>query len=192
MADIVECNAESARRAAEMLRAGGVVAFPTDTVYGVGCDPYNADAVRRVYRIKGRDASKPLPVLVRSAEVARGIGRMGDEAAALASRHWPGPLTIIVEVTDRALAGSMGLPGSVAVRVPGGRCISRLLDMCDMVTGTSANRSGEPSPVRAADVTIRCDMVLDGGAAPRGAESTILDGRPGGGLRVVRRGALEV
>ena len=100
--------------------------------------------------------------------MARGIGRMGDEAAALASRHWPGPLTIIVEVTDRALAGSMGLSGSVAVRVPGGRCISALLDTCDMVTGTSANRSGEPSPVRAADVTIRCDMVLDGGRrAPR-------------------------
>lgn len=188
----VRCGPGSVERAARIVREGGVVAFPTDTVYGVGCDPYNREAILRIYEIKGRDRSKPLPVLVSSAEVAAGIGHMGPGAAALAARYWPGPLTIILEVADAALAASMGLAGGIGVRVPGGGCVSMLLGMCGMVVGTSANVSGEPSPVRADDVRIECDMLLDGGAIPGGTESTIVDARTDGGMSVVRRGALEV
>ncbi|MCE2509064.1 MAG: threonylcarbamoyl-AMP synthase [Nitrosopumilaceae archaeon] len=188
----VRCGSRSVERAAGTIRDGGVVAFPTDTVYGVGCDPYNREAVLRIYEIKGRDRSKPLPVLVASAELAAGIARMGPGAAELAARYWPGPLTIVLEVTDRALAASMGLAGSIGVRVPGGGCVSMLLGTCGMVVGTSANVSGEPSPVRADDVHIGCDMLLDGGAIPGGTESTIVDGRTDGGMSVVRQGALEV
>ena len=188
----MRCGPGSAERAARTIRDGGVVAFPTDTVYGVGCDPYNREAVLRIYDIKGRDRSKPLPVLVSSVDVAAGIARMGPGALELAARYWPGPLTIILEVTDGALAASMGLAGSIGVRVPGGGCVSMLLGMCGMVVGTSANISGEPSPVRADDVHIGCDVLLDGGATPGGTESTIVDARTDGGMSVVRRGALEV
>ncbi len=188
----VRCGPGSAERATRTIRDGGVVAFPTDTVYGVGCDPYNREAVLRIYDIKGRDHSKPLPVLVSSMDVAAGIARMGPGASELAARYWPGPLTMILEVTDAALAASMGLAGSIGVRVPGGGCVSMLLDICGMVVGTSANVSGEPSPVRADDVHIGCDVLLDGGATPGGTESTIVDARTDGGMSVVRRGALEV
>jgi L-threonylcarbamoyladenylate synthase len=188
----VRCGSGSAERAAKIIRNGGVVAFPTDTVYGVGCDPYNREAVLRIYEIKGRDRSKPLPVLVSSVDVAAGIARMGSDAAELAARYWPGPLTIVLEVADEDLAASMGLAGSVGVRVPGGGCVSALLEMCGMVVGTSANVSGEPSPVRADDVRIDCDMLLDGGDIPGGMGSTIVDARTDGNVSVVRRGALEV
>lgn len=192
MTDTMLCEPRAIGRAADTIRDGGVVVFPTDTVYGVGCDPYNVDAVRRIYTIKGRKASNPMPVLVSSIDVASGIGNISPDARNLASKYWPGPLTLVVEVTDDALAASLGLAGSVAVRVPGGRCISTLLDMCRIIVGTSANRSGEPSPLRADDVTIECDVLLDDGVASCGFESTIIDARPRGGMRVIRHGALEV
>lgn len=184
------CGPESAARAARVIRDGGVVVFPTDTVYGLGCDPYNREAVNRIYGIKRRDRSKPLPVLVYNAAAAAGISRMGTGAARLAARHWPGPLTMILDVTDGALAVSMGLEDGVAVRVPGGACAPMLLERCGMVVGTSANVSGEPSPVRAGDVRIECDMLLDGGICG-GIPSTIVDARTDR-VRLVRRGTLEI
>lgn len=186
-----KCGSESVKRAARIIQDGGVVVFPTDTVYGVGCDPYNYDAVRRIYDIKGRDLSKPLPVLVKSVEVARCIGHMRVDATRLAAQHWPGPLTIIIEIADKRLASSMGLDGSVGVRVPSGRCIDMLLDTCGMVVGTSANASGRTSPPSPDDIEIDCDMLLDGGVVS-GTESTIVDARVDGNTSIVRRGVLEV
>ena len=184
------CGPESTARAARIILDGGVVAFPTDTVYGLGCDPYNREAVDRIYHIKRRDRSKPLPVLACDADTASGISRMGAGAARLAARHWPGPLTMILEVTDRALAASMCLEDGVAVRVPGGACAPALLEGCGMVVGTSANVSGEPSPVRAEDVRIECDLLLDGGICG-GMPSTIVDARIDP-VKLVRRGSLEI
>ena len=184
------CGPESMARAARVIRSGGVVVFPTDTVYGLGCDPYNREAVDRIYAIKRRDRSKPLPVLVCNADTASGISRMGAGAARLAARHWPGPLTMILDVTDRALAASMGLEDGVAVRVPGGACASALLKECGMVVGTSANVSGEPSPVRAEDVRIECDLLVNGGICG-GVPSTIVDARSDP-VKLVRRGSLEI
>lgn len=184
------CGPESVARATRIIRDGGVVAFPTDTVYGLGCDPYNREAVDRIYDIKRRDRSKPLPVLVCDADMAAGISRMAAGAARLAARYWPGPLTMILDVTDAALAASMGLEDGVAVRVPGGACAPLLLEGCSMVVGTSANVSGEPSPVRAGDVRIECDLLLDGGICG-GVSSTIVDARTDH-IRLVRRGALEI
>ena len=191
MTEKVRCGAASVMRAAQLLRNGGVVAFPTDTVYGVGCDPFDKMAVRRIYEIKGRDHSKPLPVLVSSTDVAASIAEMNPVAASLAARYWPGPLTLILKVTDASLTASMGLAGSVAVRVPGGRCVSMLLEACNMLVGTSANPSGKPSPISAHDVNIECDMLLDGGIIHDGVESTIVDARTNN-AQVVRRGAAVI
>ena len=186
----MRCEHGSVERAACIVREGGVVVFPTDTVYGVGCDPYNHQAVRRIYEAKGRDTSKPFPILVDTIQTVCRIAHMGPGAAKLASVYWPGPLTIILEVTDGDLAAAMGLSGSVGVRIPGGDCISQLLKLCHIMVGTSANISGEPSPAGASDIHVKCDMLLDGGRTP-GTESTIVDAR-GTHARVVRRGALEV
>lgn len=185
----VRCDAEGIGAAAAAVRSGGVVVFPTDTVYGIGCDPYDAAAVGRIYAIKSRDRSKPLPVLVKSAREASAIASLGA-AAGIAERFWPGALTIIAELADAALAVPLGLEGGVAVRVPGCGCTLGLLERCGPLVGTSANVSGEPpfSDPAMFPAGLECDVFVDGGVTG-GTESTIIDAR-GGAIRVVREGAV--
>lgn len=188
--EAVACGPEAVSRAAKLVRSGGVVVFPTDTVYGIGCDPYNAAAVRRIYRIKGRTPSKPLPVLARTRADARRIADMNQVASGLAERFWPGPLTMILGLRDARLAEAMGLDGRVAVRVPGGRCVGMLLEACGFLVGTSANPSGSEAPGDPGSVLVEADMLLDGGAIAGGQESTIVNVSDGG-VEVVRAGALS-
>ena len=183
------CDDEAAIRAARVISRGGVVVFPTDTVYGVGCDPYNSGAVKRVYDIKGRDPSKAFPVLARSTDVARSVAKMDSAASLLASRFWPGSLTMILEVTDRGLEKSLGLCGRIAIRVPAGRCVGLILQKCGMVVGTSANTSGRMSPADPADVSLECDLFLDGGVIPGGRESTIVDATKND-VAIIRQGII--
>ncbi len=185
----VRCDERGAKDAARIIAKGGVVVFPTDTVYGIGCDPYNASAVQRIYRIKGRDPSKPLPVLAHSSENAARIAEMNGQARRLAAKFWPGKLTMILKAKDAELERVMGLSGTVAVRVPGGRCVQAILEICGYLAGTSANASGGGSisdPARAE--SIECDIMVDGGAAG-GIESTIID-LSGGEIKFARIGAV--
>ena len=182
------CSEASVGRAARILQEGGVVVFPTDTVYGIGCDPYNAEAVRRVYRIKRRDPSKPMPVLVASLKVASQMAAISDTARSLAERFWPGPLTIILRMREGGPAAA-SRNGSIALRVPGGACISMLLQRCGCIVGSSANMSGSGSSATLRDIEVQCDMALDGGAIPSAGESTIVDAT-GSAVRVVRQGAI--
>ncbi len=186
----VPCGPQTAARAASLISKGGVAVFPTDTVYGLGCDPYSGAAVRRIYRIKGREASKPLPVLARSRREVERIAGMGTVAGELADRFWPGPLTMVLNLLDPALESSMGLDGRIAVRVPSGRCIGMLLERCGLLVGTSANPSGAAPPTDPDDVSVDCDIMLDGGTASGGRESTIVD-ICGGSVSVVRLGAVS-
>lgn len=187
----VACDAEGVRRAAGAVRAGGVIVFPTDTVYGVGCDPFNAAAVAGVYRLKGRPASRPAPVLGGSAEELAGIAGLGPAHMRLAGRFWPGPLTIVAPLRDARLRASMGLSDTVAVRAPGGRCAQALLAECGLLVGTSANASGgapHADPGACFAEMGGADVFVDGGRAP-GSESTIAE-LAGGRARVLREGAV--
>ena len=169
--------------AARILRGGGLVAFPTETVYGLGANALDADAVQKIFDAKGRPASNPLIVHVASEAAARALARSWPEAAArLAAAHWPGPLTLVVEKTDaipdRVTAGGP----TVALRVPAHPVALELLRAAGRpLAAPSANRSEEISPTTARHVADSLGpfvddlIVLDGGACEVGIESTVVD-----------------
>jgi L-threonylcarbamoyladenylate synthase len=182
------------RRAAAALRRGEPVAFPTETVYGLGANAFDPAAVRRVFEAKGRPDDNPLIVHVTGLPMLRGLVRALPPAArALAERFWPGPLTIVLPKT-RAVpdAVTAGLP-TVAVRVPDHPVALALVEAAGFpLAAPSANRSGRPSPTRAAHVAADFPglLVLDGGPARHGLESTVV--ALGDPPRVLRLGAISV
>ena len=181
-------------RAAAILRGGGLVAFPTETVYGLGADGLDAAAVRRIFAAKGRPADNPLILHVGAAGEAGAYGVLDGSAAALAARFWPGPLTLVVPARPglpEALRA--GLP-TVALRCPEHPLARALIAAAGRpLAAPSANRSGRPSPTSADavldDLDGRIDAVLDGGPCPRGLESTVLD-CTGSEPAILRLGAL--
>lgn len=188
-------SCSDAEKCASIVKRGGVVVFPTDTIYGIGCDPYNDAAVKRIFRIKGRDEKKPLPVLAYSAQDAEKLIALGRTGMALAKKYWPGALTIVAPITDNRIspmvtAGSMNL----AARVPANRCVLLLLKHCKYLVGTSANLSGQKSLKSVKEVLgsglAGFDALLDGGAVEKGVESTIVD-VAGATPKVVREGAIK-
>jgi L-threonylcarbamoyladenylate synthase len=188
-------SCSDAEKCASIVKHGGVVVFPTDTIYGIGCDPYNDAAVKRIFRIKGRDEKKPLPVLAYSARDAEKLIALGRTGMALAKKYWPGALTIVAPITDNRIspivtAGSMNL----AARVPANRCVLLLLKHCKYLVGTSANLSGQKSLRSVKEVLdsglAGFDALLDGGAVEKGVESTIVD-VAGATPKVVREGAIK-
>ena len=167
--------------AAACLAAGGLVAFPTETVYGLGADAGNGKAVARLYAAKGRPHFNPLIAHVGSIEAARRLGRFDAAAETLAAAFWPGPLTLVLPKLADARIADLALAGldSVAVRVPAHPVARALLAAFNgPVVAPSANRSGHLSPTDAAhvlaDLRGRIDMVLDAGPCPVGLESTIV------------------
>jgi L-threonylcarbamoyladenylate synthase len=182
-------------RAAELLRAGRLVAFPTETVYGLGANARDGRAVARVYQAKGRPAFNPLIVHVDSLEAAAALGRLDATAQRLAEAFWPGPMSLVVPL--RAAAGlsdlvTAGLP-TVALRVPAHDLARALVAAVGPVAAPSANPSGRISPTTAAHVLEglggRIAAVVDGGPCPVGLESTIV-GLADGVARLLRPGGL--
>jgi L-threonylcarbamoyladenylate synthase len=170
---------EEVRRAAQILRAGGLVAFPTETVYGLGADASSAEAVARLYAAKGRPADHPVIVHFASADAAFAYAREIPAAARkLAERFWPGPLTMVLKRSPQARDFVTGGQDSVGLRVPSHPVAQELLREFDGgVAAPSANRFGNVSATRAMHVVDEMDVefVLDGGASEVGIESTIVD-----------------
>lgn len=179
--EILRPDAGGLDRAAALLRAGGLVAFPTETVYGIGADATDDRAVARIFAAKGRPEFNPLIVHVTGLDAAARIAQFDDTAERLAQAFWPGALTLVLPLsTHSGLAPlvSAGLP-TVAVRAPDHPVAQALLDRTGRpVAAPSANRSGRISPTTAEHVRAglggRIDAVLDGGACPVGLESTIV------------------
>jgi L-threonylcarbamoyladenylate synthase len=185
------------RQAAQVLRAGGLVAFPTETFYGLGAAGLDAEATRRVFAAKGRPASMPLLLLVDSrAMVAAVAASIPSHAGPLMERHWPGALSLVLPAARGVPAEVTAGTGTVGVRVsahPVARALVRALG--EPVTAPSANRTGGAPPVTAEEVLAQLDgvieLVLDAGRTPGGAPSTILDvtvDPP----RILRQGAVLV
>lgn len=183
------------RAAALLLKVGGMVAFPTDTLYGLGVDAFNADAVERVFLAKGRARDQGLPVLLADVSQLDQVATDVPPAALrLADRFWPGALTMVLRRSPNLPAVVSGGGFTVAVRVPAHPVPVRLVrELGGPITGTSANKSGAPDPVTAAEVEAQLgpwlDYVIDLGTAPRGEPSTIVDmstPRP----RILREGAI--
>jgi len=169
------------RGAGAVIEAGGLVAFPTESFYGLGADALDGDAIARVFEVKGRPESKPLLVLVDSLDmVARLTTRIGDGARALMQRHWPGPLTLVLEAAAAVPAGLTAGTGTVGVRMPGHAVARALVHAAARpITAPSANPSTAPPPLTAAAVRGyfdgRVELILDGGPTAGGAGSTVAD-----------------
>jgi len=195
---VLPFSADSIAEAARLILAGDPVAVPTETVYGLAADATNADAVARIYEAKGRPSFNPLIVHVPDLSAAQRIGDFSEEALALARKHWPGPLTLVVPLRAESGIGSLvtaGLP-SIALRVPEHPAMQALLKASGRpLAAPSANASGSISPTRAQHVLKslggRIPLIIDGGATERGIESTIV-AATGGPLRLLRRGPIEV
>lgn len=167
--------------AAACLRAGGLVAFPTETVYGLGADAANPRAVAAIYAAKGRPSFNPLIAHVADLDAARAIARFDSRALALAEAFWPGPLTLVLPKTPDCPVADLATAGldTVAIRIPAHGVARELLQAFGgAVVAPSANLSGHVSPTSAAhvraDLDGRIDMILDGGPVEVGVESTIV------------------
>jgi L-threonylcarbamoyladenylate synthase len=167
--------------AARCLAAGGLVAFPTETVYGLGTDATNAEAVARLYQAKGRPSFNPLIAHVSDRQAAERIARFDAGAAALAEAFWPGPLTLVLPKTRDGRVADLATAGldTIAVRVPAHPLARAILQAFGgPVVAPSANLSGHVSPTSAAhvqaDLAGRIDLIIDGGAVAIGVESTIV------------------
>jgi L-threonylcarbamoyladenylate synthase len=196
---VVQADAAGIARAARVLESGGLVAVPTETVYGLAARADDPAAVARIYAAKGRPSFNPLIVHVVGAAQAERYAVLSDQAHALMAQHWPGPLTLVLPRRhDAALADAVmaGLP-TVALRAPCHPVMRALLSAVEFpVAAPSANRSGFISPTCAEHVLAsldgRIDMVLDGGPCPAGVESTILAVREDGSLQELRPGPLQL
>jgi L-threonylcarbamoyladenylate synthase len=167
--------------AVRRLAAGGLVAFPTETVYGLGADATNGEAIARLYEAKGRPSFNPLIAHVTDAAAAHALARFDADAARLAAAFWPGPLTLVLPKAAGCAVAELATAGldTIAVRVPDHATARRILTQFGWpVVAPSANRSGHVSPTTAAhvlaDLSGRIDLIVDGGATPVGVESTIV------------------
>jgi L-threonylcarbamoyladenylate synthase len=193
--EVIQAGGESIlHRAVDVIEAGGLIAFPTDTVYGVAALPWDVDAVARLYTAKQRPRSLPIPLLLSDADQLHRVAVLVSEFAPLTERFWPGGLTLVLPKTG--IVPDVVSPGlTVAVRVPD------LPLACDLIrkTGgvlavTSANLSGQPSPVTAAGVEEqlggRIALIVDGGSCPGGVPSSLLDCTTSP-PKLLRRGAVS-
>ena len=200
MSEILKVNSElpEASRiayAADMVRAGQVVAVPTDTFYGLAADPFNLAAVEQIFQIKGRPGHKPLLLMVSSLEQAEELTyNLPDRFYALARRFWPGPLTIVVEASRRVPLKITGNTGKVALRLPKSKItVSLVREMDKALTGTSANLTGFKECSQAGQVQSqlgdRLPLILDGGDSRATLPSTIVE-LTRDDWRILREGAI--
>ena len=179
--DPEEPDVRAIAAAAAVVEAGGLVAFPTESFYGLGADALDADAVARVFEVKGRPEHKALLVLVDSIDMAAGLAaRVSDGARALMARYWPGPLTLVLEAAARVPVGLTGGGSTIGVRMPGHAVARALVRSAGRpITAPSANPSEAPPALTAAAVREyfegRVELILDGGPTAGGAGSTVAD-----------------
>jgi L-threonylcarbamoyladenylate synthase len=189
----VDCNLEGIKKAVEIINQGGVIIFPTDTVYGIGCNPYNKKSVEKIYDIKSRNISKPFPILAYSKEIAEKIAFFDEYSKKIVEQFWPGPLTIILKLTDENLKKSLNVVDKIAIRVPNHKCTLDLLKKCNFLVGTSANISGQLSstnPDECLKNMQNYDIFVDGGMITSKAESTIIE-IENKKIKIIRKGSIS-
>ncbi len=195
---IIEADKAAIATAVAALRCGELVAFPTETVYGLGADAQNDAAVAAIFAAKGRPSANPLIVHVKDLQAARQFGRFNEQALQLAEQFWPGPLTLVVPLLEGVSLSSRITAGlkTIALRVPAGEVALALLASFDgPIAAPSANTSGKISPTEAEhveeDLAGHVALILDGGPCSRGLESTIIR-QEEGPATLLRAGALPV
>ena len=183
-------------QAARVLQKGGVIGYPTETVYGIGCDIHNAKAVNRIYDLKQRDHSKAMILIAADILQIRELVEYIPEAAEiLAENFWPGPLTMVFEAASHIQELPIRKTNTIAIRIPDCKICLSLLKTCGFpIVSTSANKSGQPDSTDADKVIAAfgsdLDLIIDGGPTPSSAPSTIVDvtQEP---VRILRQGAIS-
>jgi len=174
----ISCNDVDIQIATKAINDGAIVVFPTDTVYGLGCNPYNHDAVLSIYEIKKRKKTKPFPVIGYSKKELEKIVEFNSLEEKIAEKFWPGPITLILKIKDKEIQKSLDLEGKIAVRVPNNQCVLALLKECKLLVGTSANISGTTpfnDPKECDKNLSGYDLLIDGGIISSQGESTIVE-----------------
>ncbi len=179
--DSADIDKEAMKEAADLIREGELVAFPTETVYGLGADALHPEASKKIYAAKGRPSDNPLIVHISKFEdLVRIAKEVPSEAKKLSDAFWPGPLTMIVQKNDKVPYETTGGMDTVAIRMPNHPIALELIEQSGcLIAAPSANTSGKPSPTEASHVALDMDgripLILDGGAVGIGIESTIVD-----------------
>ena len=189
---IVSCTDSDIKVAIKKIKAGEIIVFPTDTVYGLGCDPYNKKTVSRLYEIKKREKTKPFPILGISKTELEKIAEFNTLERKIAEKFWPGQITLILKIKDEKIRQSLCLDKKIAVRVPNNQCVLSLLKECKLLVGTSANISGTTpftDPNECSKNLTRYDLLIDGGIIPSQSESTIVE-IVGDDIKILREGSV--
>jgi L-threonylcarbamoyladenylate synthase len=190
----VNCDKEGIEKTSQIIKNGGIVIFPTDTVYGIGCNPYNINSIKKIYEIKSREKIKSLPVLAHSLDIVKEIASIDEFTEKIMKKYWPGPLTLILKLTDQKLKKSLNLENKIAVRIPDSKCTLKLLEKCGLLVGTSANISGNSSytnPDECLKNINNYDVFLNGGTITSKGESTIIE-IENDKIKIIREGVLKM
>ena len=191
----VNCDESGLKIASKEIQEGKVIVYPTDTVYGLGCDPRQRDAINRIFTLKGR-AAKPMPVLCSHIKDVRKCVYLGQTGLILASKFWPGALTIVSKLVDTEIPKELtGVSRKLGVRIPNHTCARRLISLSGgALVGTSANRSGLRSPTTSQEainlIGKGIDVLVEGGPTLLAMESTVID-LSDGEVSVLREGAIR-
>jgi L-threonylcarbamoyladenylate synthase len=177
---VIKATEKNILKASKIVKNGGLVIYPTDTVYGLGCDPFNIKAVEKLFKVKGERKNKPPPILASEIRSVKKIAHIDENARKLAEKFWPGPLTLVVPKKPTLPSIVTCNLESVGVRIPNHKVALQLITLCGgLIVGTSANKTGEKPPKTAQEAASqlgeRVDIVLDGGQTPLSQESSIVD-----------------
>ncbi len=189
----ISCDDADIQKAASAISNGAIVIFPTDTVYGLGCNPYNRKAVLSVYEIKKREKTKPFPVIGYSRKELEKIAEFNPLEKKIAEKFWPGPITLILRVKDKEIQKSLSLGEKIAVRVPNNQCVLALLKECKLLVGTSANISDTKpfnDPKECNESLSGYDLFIDGGIISSQGESTIAE-IENSDVKILRKGSIS-
>lgn len=193
-------STEAVKAALVVLRQGGIIAFPTETVYGLGCDAASVAAARRVYRIKQRERNKTLQLIAGSLAQVKAVSKLNQWERMIVSRYWPGPLTLIIPVRPKAhISPSAIQDGRIGIRVTSDPFLQKLLRAYGKpIAATSANRSGEP-PARSGREVLKIfqartgpDLLIDMGCLPKKLPSTVASIDSSGRVFVFRQGPVRL
>ncbi len=193
---ILEADKKGIEEAAAVLRAGGVIGYPTETVYGLGCDPGNRDAVKRIRSLKGRDGNKPMILLVPNVQQVENLCQfIPDKAGILMDTFWPGPMTLVIPGSKNAPDSVISPEKTIAVRIsPDPVCLQLMKVWKHPIVSTSANLSGMEPAISANEVEDyfrgHIDLILDGGLRKEQNPSTLVN-LSGSQLRILREGAIS-
>tara|TARA_B100001540_G_scaffold241591_1_gene216387 strand:+ start:65 stop:664 length:600 start_codon:yes stop_codon:yes gene_type:complete len=175
--EIVSCDKKGIEKIVTAYRNGEIIAFPTDTVYGLGCDPFNSKSTSKIFELKNRDGEKKFPILGISKNELEKIVEFNSNANKIAERFWPGQVTLLLPIR-KDIVDKIENNGKLAVRVPGNECVLSILKHCKLIVGTSANISGEKSILDSNELKMKLpkvDVLVDGGKIIGLGESTIIE-----------------